>query len=126
MEAHAQNKPILPAPLYDLQVWDQLSPSESAEIADETNEHKYSSLNAFGLSIATSSSRSEFCAEPEIMRGGDGGVADCGGDGVLAVLLPLASSYVDPIGNKESILIGGYFHYYVRRLYDLARPSQSQ
>ncbi|MDQ2902201.1 MAG: SUMF1/EgtB/PvdO family nonheme iron enzyme [Chloroflexota bacterium] len=105
--------------------WGNAPFDETNKPYDEMDEHEYPSLNAFGLSIATGSSRGEFCAEPEIMRGGDGGVADCGGYGVLAVLLPLASSYVDPIDNKESILIGGYGGY-VRRLYDLARLSPSQ
>src|SRR5260370_21651594 len=39
MEEHAQKQPILPASLYDLQVWDQLSLSECAEIAYLVERH---------------------------------------------------------------------------------------
>lgn len=48
--------------------------------------------NAFGLKIANDSYRWEFCAEPEILRGGDGGTARSSGAGIFAEWLTLATS----------------------------------
>ncbi len=51
--------------------------------------------NAFGLVIAYNDYSPELCAG-HILRGGDGGSLTCGGVGVLAVWLLLASAYLDP------------------------------
>jgi Sulfatase-modifying factor enzyme 1 len=79
--------------------------------------------NAFGLSIAQDAYAHEFCAEPGIMRGGDGGCAECGCEGWLARSLPLASAYVYRV--PEEWLITGVHGAYVRRLYDLVRCFSS-
>ncbi len=79
-------------------------------------------LNAFGLAMVTNPYFCEWCAESEIMRGGDGGIASCGGEGRLAGTLSSASSYVHHTGSEEYYRIGSYYPGYVRRLYDLVRP----
>lgn len=79
-------------------------------------------LNAFGLAMVTNSYFCEWCAESQIMRGGDGGVAACGGEGRLAGALSCASSYVHHIGSEEYYQIGSYYPGSVRRLYDLVCP----
>lgn len=80
------------------------------------------SLNAFGLAMVTDPYLCEWCAESEVMRGGDGGSTSCGGEGRLAVSLSCASSYVHHTGSEEYYRIGSYYPGYVRRLYDLAHP----
>ncbi|MDQ2906168.1 MAG: formylglycine-generating enzyme family protein [Chloroflexota bacterium] len=79
-------------------------------------------LNAFGLAMVTHPYCCEWCAEPQIKRGGDGGVAMCGGEGRLAISLSSASSYVYHIDNEEHYRTGFFYPGYVRRLYDLVRP----
>jgi len=81
-------------------------------------------VNAFGLSIVQNAYQWEFCAEPGIMRGGDGGSAVCGGEGQLAAALSLASAYM--IRVPEERLITGVHGAHVRRLYDLIPPSPQQ
>ncbi len=78
-------------------------------------------LNAFGLAMVTNSYFCEWCVESQIMRGGDGGVAACGGEGRLAGALTCASSYVCQSDNEEHYRTGSYYPGYVRRLYDLVR-----
>lgn len=73
--------------------------------------------NAFGLSIAQNSYHWEFCVEPGMMRGGDGGVAVCGGEGRLAAVLTLASAYVSRVPEEQ--VLTGVYHGRVRRLYHL-------
>jgi hypothetical protein len=49
--------------------------------------------NAFGLRIAFDSYESELCGPPPVWRGGDGGVSVCGGEGLLAWQIVLATAY---------------------------------
>jgi hypothetical protein len=49
--------------------------------------------NAFGLSIANNPYHWEFCAEPNIMHGGDGGSATHAGAGNFVEWLTLASPF---------------------------------
>lgn len=49
--------------------------------------------NAFGLLIARDPYQWEMCAEPGLMRGGDGGNALCAGAGTFAAWLTLASAF---------------------------------
>jgi hypothetical protein len=49
--------------------------------------------NAFGLLIARDPYQWELCAEPGLMRGGDGGTALHAGAGTFAAWLTLASAY---------------------------------
>ena len=50
-------------------------------------------MNAFGLSLQSSPYDWELTDDPEIMRGGDGGMMICGGSAGLAAWLSLASSF---------------------------------
>ncbi|HZY89206.1 MAG TPA: hypothetical protein VFE78_30565, partial [Gemmataceae bacterium] len=52
--------------------------------------------NAFGLRIAFDSYESELCGPPPVWRGGDGGSSVCGGEGLLAWQIVLASAYHEP------------------------------
>lgn len=56
--------------------------------------YRHPAPNAFGLYIAQDTYQREFCEEQGVMRGGDGGASACGGCGVLANELTLASSYI--------------------------------
>jgi len=58
--------------------------------------------NAFGLFIARSPYQWEFCAEPRVMREGDGGTAIHAGAGTFAEWLTLASAF-HRIWDHESI-----------------------
>lgn len=51
--------------------------------------------NAWGLRIAEDPYQVELVAEPDLMRGGDGGEAVCGSYGAFLAWLPLASAYAD-------------------------------
>jgi hypothetical protein len=57
----------------------------------------YSRPNAFGLRIAFDSYEYEVCGPPLVVRGGDGGVSVCGGEGLLAWQIVLASGYHEPL-----------------------------
>lgn len=52
--------------------------------------------NAFGLQIAWNTYRWEWCTDPDVYRGGDGGVSCCGGEDGLPTALRLASAYYEP------------------------------
>ncbi len=52
--------------------------------------------NAFGLTIAADPYFNEVTAAPGLTRGGDGGCSICGGVGILAEWLVLATAYCDP------------------------------
>jgi hypothetical protein len=69
--------------------------------------------NAFGLQFPSDPYRWEVCAEPGQMRGGDGGVSICGGEGCFAAWISLAPAFVYcwPL----ETLIGAY----LRRAYSL-------
>ena len=58
--------------------------------------------NAFGLHIASNPYNYEFCAEPNIIRGGDGGSAICGCYGFFCGWLTLASAYLEPIDISDN------------------------
>ena len=62
--------------------------------------------NAFGLHIAQDPYRWELCAEPNIMRGGDGGSSICGGAGFILGDLPLASAFVQIKDNEDKPIFG--------------------
>jgi formylglycine-generating enzyme required for sulfatase activity len=49
--------------------------------------------NAFGLHFSGNPYDWEICAEPGLMRGGDGGVAICGGEGTVAAWTALATAF---------------------------------
>lgn len=49
--------------------------------------------NAFGLQIAQNPWNLEYCAEPDALRGGDGGTVDCVRPGRAEEWLPLASAF---------------------------------
>lgn len=51
--------------------------------------------NAFGLTIAANPYQTELVAEPDMLRGGDGGCTICGGAGFFAGWLPLATAYFE-------------------------------
>jgi formylglycine-generating enzyme required for sulfatase activity len=53
--------------------------------------------NAFGLHIAEDSYEIEWCTTPDQLRGGDGGVAVCGGDGEVVAWITLATAYADSV-----------------------------
>lgn len=73
--------------------------------------------NAFGLEIACDPYDWEFCAEPGIIRGGDGGAAICGAIGFTPAWLTLASAFVDASGPEDDSTesLGGH----LRRAYSL-------
>ena len=71
--------------------------------------------NGFGLFIANNPYNWEFCADPRFMRGGDGGYAACGGSGILAEFLPLASAYVHQLSEEE--ITKGVYGVHIRRAY---------
>jgi hypothetical protein len=54
--------------------------------------------NAFGLQIAWNTYRWEWCTDPDVYRGGDGGDSCCGGLGSLITNLRLGSAYFEPLG----------------------------
>jgi hypothetical protein len=70
--------------------------------------------NAFGLHIASNPYNYEFCAEANIIRGGDGGCAICGGYGFFSGWLTLASAFVEPYDESQDL-----FCNHVRRAYSL-------
>lgn len=51
--------------------------------------------NGFGLTIAANPYFFELTADAAITRGGDGGSAACGGAGLFAVWMPMATAYFD-------------------------------
>jgi hypothetical protein len=64
--------------------------------SDQDFEWNYHRLpNAFGLTIAQDPYQNELVAEPDVTRGGDGGVSECGAYGNFVCWLPLASAYFD-------------------------------
>lgn len=74
--------------------------------------------NAFGLEIANYPYNWEFCAEPGIMRGGDGGVTMYGGGGRTMVWLCLASAFfqVKPEDDTQK-----HFGVHLRRVYSIPK-----
>lgn len=73
--------------------------------------------NAFGLFIANHCYHWEYCADPTVLKGGDGGYAACGGSGKLAEFLPLASAYILKLSESEQRK--GMLGARVRRAYSL-------
>ncbi len=69
--------------------------------------------NAFGLFIARHPYHWEFCAEADVMRGGDGGTALHAGAGTFAAWLTLASAFYCPHDKR------GTFGVQLRRAYSL-------
>lgn len=68
--------------------------------------------NAFGLTIATWPYDLEYCAEPNILRGGDGGTALHAGVGTFGEWLTLASAFFDQPYQHT-------FHIHIRRALSL-------
>ena len=52
--------------------------------------------NGFGLDIALDTYRPEWCTDPDVFRGGDGGTACCGGLDGLPTAIRLGSAYFEP------------------------------
>jgi hypothetical protein len=69
--------------------------------------------NAFGLLIARHPYHREFCLEPGILRGGDGGETISAGIGVFAAWLTLASAFYQEQDN------GRIYDVYLRRAFSL-------
>ncbi len=80
--------------------------------ADTSPQH-----HPFGLKIADDTYRWEYCDDPSIMRGGDGGATICGWAGELAESLPLASAYARQLDADE--INRGVYLGYIRRVLDL-------
>lgn len=59
--------------------------------------------NAFGLRIAFNTYKYEVCGPPPVWRGADGGVSACGGEGLLAEQIVLASAYYEPAGRYPHV-----------------------
>jgi len=77
--------------------------------------------NAFGLHIATYPYNYEFCAEPEICRGGDAGASICGGYGTTVAWLALASAWISVVSMFEPDARDDkeYFQPHLRRVYSI-------
>jgi len=71
----------------------------------------------FGLKIADNTRCWEYCDDPDIMRGGDGGFAAHGGADVLTGWLPLASAYACHLAADKTN--SGVYSGYLRRVIDL-------
>jgi len=81
----------------DASLWEKfLSGIRETQSRSRSADHNPSAApNAFGLHIADKSSGcQEFCAEREILRGGDDGMRALTMDAFTGVWLPTASSYV--------------------------------
>lgn len=76
---------------------------------------KHLQQNAFGLFIARNPYHWEFCQEPGIMRGGDGGSAWQVGAGAFATWLTLASAFYQAFEQQDKPFYGVY----LRRAYSL-------
>jgi hypothetical protein len=77
--------------------------------------------NALGLHIASNPYDGELVAESDVLRGGDGGFATCGGIGFFLGWLPLATAYFDDDicrRHPEGTISGG--HLVARRILWLA------
>jgi hypothetical protein len=72
--------------------------------------------NAFGLNIARDPYKTELVAEPNIVRGGDGGAAVCGDYGTFLAWLPLASAYADAETSRSLLSDDVTGHWYRRVL----------
>ena len=100
--------------------WGDDCPLLRLPIADEWDPPKleawdlHEQPNAFGLALSGNPYNWELCAEPGLIRGGDGGGAICGGDGPVAGWITLASAYA--IRWNHDKLYGAH----VRRVYTLA------
>jgi hypothetical protein len=70
--------------------------------------------NAFGLFIARHPYQWEFCAEPGVMRSGDGGTALHAGAGTFAEWLTLASAFRSRRDHER------IFGVYLRRAFSLS------
>jgi hypothetical protein len=95
--------------------WGNQCPFEQCCAKNYVDQRSSNSPNAFGLLIGTEPYDWEFCAEPNIWRGGDGGLSSCGGYGCFAVSLTLASAYWKMNHNPT----GEHFGVHVRRAYSL-------
>jgi hypothetical protein len=72
--------------------------------------------NAFGLRIAFNSYEYEVCGPQPVWRGGDGGISVCGGEGLLAWQIVLASAYYQP---EDPGGPHGLYHANIRRTFPL-------
>ncbi len=94
--------------------WGNNCPVDSYPIDDKCKWDIHRRRNAFGLNIASNPYNYEFCAEPNIIRGGDGGCTICGGVGFFIGWLTLASAFVAPEDDSYE-----YFCNHLRRAYSL-------
>jgi hypothetical protein len=69
--------------------------------------------SAFGLIFSPNPYEWEVCAEPGILRNGDGGGAICGGEGWFAAWISLASAHA--VEWRHELIFGGH----VRRAYSI-------
>lgn len=75
--------------------WGDDCPCDCYAIDDKCDWIFHRVPNAFGLHIAENPYNLEIVAEPQILRGGDGGSTICGGWGYFACWLPLATAFID-------------------------------
>jgi len=64
---------------------------------------KHLAVNAFGLRLPSSPYDWELVDDPQIMRGGDGGMLICGGASNLAAWLPLATAFFMVNDNSDEL-----------------------
>jgi hypothetical protein len=74
--------------------------------------------NAWGLHIAEDPYKAELVAEPDMLRGGDGGEAACGDYGAFLTWLPLASAYASAEQSRP-LLQGDVTGHWYRRVLDV-------
>jgi hypothetical protein len=96
--------------------WGNSSPCNCYPI-DKNAWSKHKKPNLFGLQIAQNPYECEVVAEPNVLRGGDGGCSICGGSGFFLGWLPLATAYLDP--NVNQWLEQDRSNLFLRRVYPL-------
>jgi hypothetical protein len=96
--------------------WGNSSPCNCYPI-DKNAWSRHKRPNVFGLHIAQNPYECEIVAEPNVLRGGDGGCGICGGSGYFLGWLPLATAYLDQ--NSNEWLQEDRSNLFMRRIYPL-------